>query len=321
MVVVAAGLAVVRPSLVGLGDDEVAEFVLLALPTAESDVTEAAIRETSDLVTARAEKLGVDTPQIDRETGRLVVRINEGDDPDSLIGALTARARFAVFDYEQNLVGPGTLDTLTGAIERTGPARGAEGYFYLFDPRDQLVAGPVFGRAALDMLVAERFPTGPQDGSTERSTPPNRRVVVQELNVSPDSDLTQSEFHGVRDRPRLDNDDIQRAFVEEDTTVMGREVVIDVGIDLTEEGADEFRLFSRDLARRGRILGENQSFGVLLDNAMIDRAPIAASDFRRGVEGGRLRLVLDYTREEAERLVTQLNVDPLPLHLEVIARR
>jgi preprotein translocase subunit SecD len=321
VVVVAAGLAVIRPSLVGLGDDEVAQFVLLPLPTAAADVTDETIRETMDLITERARELGVDAPRVSREDGKVLVAINEGDDPDGLIEALTARARFVIFDYEANLVGPGPLDTLTAAIERAGPARGAEGYFYLFDPRDQLLAGPVFGRAALDMLVAERFPTGPLDGSTERSTPANRLVVVQEGKLSPEAELTQSEFHVVRDRPRLDNDDIQRAFVREDSTVARRNVVIDVGIDLTAEGAEQFRLLVRDLAQRGQILGENQTFGVLVDNEMIDRAPIRASVLPAGVGGDRLGLVLDCTLGEAERLVAQLNVGPLPLDLEIVARR
>ncbi len=319
MIVILAGLAFVRPSVVGFGDDEIAEFVLLPLATAESEATDTAVERTIGLIEARAEAFGVDPPEILREDDKIVVGVAEGKDPEGLVNDLTKRGRIEFFDYEANLVGEGTLDSLTAAIERAGAAPGIEGDFYLFDPQDELVVGPVFGRIALDAVVAERLPTGPADGSSERSVRPGRLVAVEKQKLSPDSKLTQSAYQVLRDRPTLDNLDIELVFVRTNAETLG-EPTIDLAMDFTDEGGDTFQDITADLAQRGQMLQTNQTFAVILDNEIISRPFVDFRELPNGVPGGRAVIQGNFTPEEAKRLQAQIN-DPLPLQLEILQRR
>jgi hypothetical protein len=280
LVVIAAVLAFVRPGLVGLGEDEVAEYELLPLETARAETTDTAVTRTLYALRRRAVALGIEA-DVGLEGERLIVGLPEGSDTDASLARLTPVGAFGLYDARATHRDP--QGSLLEAIDLAGPALGVSGSFFLFDRDDGLVAGPTFGRAALDRLSAARYPTGVPNGFTARSVRPGRRVVEDPL---PGSGVA----YRVLDEPPLVG---AGALV----SATPRDELIEVRLDPAA---------ARSASRaRGPLLAMVDDFALGVARPRGQDLEIAAGD----------------GREEARALAAALQHGPLPLQLALVGRR
>ncbi|MDH3227824.1 MAG: hypothetical protein OEM67_12165, partial [Thermoleophilia bacterium] len=326
---VAASITVIvlRPTVLGLDLQGGVEVVLQGRATAESEVNDEAIERSIEVIRNRVDRFGVSEPEIQKQgDDQIIVALPGAESPEQVVEDLIRPAQLNFYDYEENLVGPGTLDSLFQAVkraQRTTPEmeRGRPA-LYLFGkaPQRELLLGPNFGQASFDDAVEAQFPNGKPGGSAVEEVPSGLIVASQELQLSADSELTQSEFHVLQNRPGLSGNDVERAFVQTDTAGIGGPTT-DVAMDFTDEGGDNFQDITADLAQRGQILQENQTFAVILDNEIISRPSIDYQDLPTGIGGGRARITGNFSTGEARRLADQINSGAIPIELEVISQQ
>jgi SecD/SecF fusion protein len=327
---VAASITVVvlRPTVLGLDLQGGVEVVLQGRATAESEVNDEAIQRSIEVIRNRVDRFGVTEPEIQKQgDDQIIVALPGADNPEQVVEDLIRPAQLNFYDYEENLVGQGTLDTLFQAVkraQRTTPdnAELRRPAFYLFGkaPQREFLLGPKFGRQSFDDALEAQFPQGRPGGTTIEEVPAGLLVASEEQQLSQDSDLTQSQFHVLQNNPGLSGNDIERAFVQTNTQTLG-DPTIDVAMDFTDEGGDKFQDITAELAQRGQILQTNQTFAVILDNEIVSRPFIDFQDLPTGISGGRAVIQGNFSTGEARRLADQINSGAIPIELEVISQQ
>jgi len=89
-------------------------------------------------------------------------------------------------------------------------------------------------------------------------------------------------------------------------------------MDFTSEGGKQFEKVTKDLALRGTIKGEPQSFAIVLDNQMESDPVVDPQQNPNGISGGKAEITGNFTVGEAKDLALVLNTGALPVTLEKI---
>ena len=325
---VAASLVVIvlRPTVLGLDLQGGVEVVLQGRDTADAVVDDEAIERSIEVIRNRVDRFGVAEPEIQKQgDDQIIVALPGAESPEQVVQDLIRPAQLNFYDYEANLVGD-QLDSLYDAVkraQRTTPdqERGRPA-FYLFGkaPERTLLLGPKFGRDSFDDAVSAQYPQGRPGGTTVEDVPSGLLVAVQESRISQESDLTQNSYVVMQNDPGLSGNDVARAFVQTNTQGLGGPST-DVAMDFTDEGGDKFQDITAELAARGQLEQELQSFAVVLDNEIISTPTIDFNELPTGIGGGRARITGNFTSSEARRLADQINSGAIPIELEVISQQ
>ena len=207
VVVLVAGAAVLWPSVIGLGDDEVAEFVLLPLTDGAGPPGPARVAATARRVNERAARAGVNA-EVRVVDDRILVGLPEGIGADALIEDLARRGRLVAIDLSADRITEEPAESLRVAAQQ---AAGKGGNAFLFGRDGRLVAGPTETAAGLDSLVAATLPTGVPEGATRLELAPQAIIAVRRDALGGGSDLVQRSYVPLRPRPLARGSDIAAA--------------------------------------------------------------------------------------------------------------
>ena len=325
---VAASLVAIslRPTVLGLDLQGGVEVVLKGEETAESAVTDEAIERSIEVIRNRVDRFGVSEPEIQKQgDDQIIVALPGAEEPGQVVQDLIRPAQLNFFDYEPNLVGD-ELDTLFEAVKRgqrtTPEVTTGRKTFYLFGeaPARERLIGPSISREDFVDAIRARYPDGRPEGSKVEPLPAGFVIGEDEERLSEDSDLTQSQFSLLHNRPALSGNDIERAFLQVDAGGIGG-TSNDVALDFTDEGGDKFQEVTQDIGQRSLLRGVDQTFAIILDQEIVSRATVTEEFAIGGIGGGRARITGSFTQGEARLLADQINSGAIPILLRPISQK
>ena len=88
-------------------------------------------------------------------------------------------------------------------------------------------------------------------------------------------------------------------------------------IDFTSKGGQQFADVTKQLSLAGALKGVNQSFAIVLDNAMESDPIVDYQQNPQGIQGGSAEIDGSFTVQEAKDLALVLNTGALPVNLTV----
>jgi len=92
-------------------------------------------------------------------------------------------------------------------------------------------------------------------------------------------------------------------------------------MDFTEVGGKQFEEVTKQLAVRGALKQEPQTFAIVLDNAMESDPQVDYQDNPQGISGGSAEITGNFTIDEAKNLALVLNTGALPVTLTAIEKQ
>jgi len=315
-----------RPTVLGLDLQGGVEVVLKGEETAQSEVNDEAIDRSIEIIRNRVDRFGVSEPEIQKQgDDQIIVALPGAEQPGQVVEDLIRPAQLNFYDYEPNLIGS-PVETLFEAVQRgqrtTPEVKTGRDTFYLFGkpPERSLLIGPSISAEDFRDAIRARYPDGRPKGSTVEKLPAGFVIGAELTRLSQDSDLTQSEYSLLHDRPALSGNDIERAFLQVDTGGIGGSTN-DVALDFTDEGGDKFQDVTQDIAQRSLLRGTAQSFAVILDQEVVSRATVAEEFAIGGIGGGRARITGSFSQSEARLLADQINSGAIPIILRPISQK
>lgn len=325
-----------KPTVLGLDLQGGVSITVQCKPTPDAQCDDAAIQRSIDIIRNRVDRFGTKEPEIQKEgQDRINVALPGAEDP-SVVEDLVKPAQLFFYDFEGSVEqSGGDLYSLAkSAARRDDVTGGRPAVFYLFkkagdhklpvaDCGETGVCGPqsaVSEKDAKDAILA-RFDGKVPAGAELVRVPRGYVIFTQETeerraNAPP---LKQSTYYLLRNTPGLLGDEVDRAAQSFDQTRGGAPIVV---IDFTDEGKRNFRDVTRDLAERGRRVGQNQTFAVVLDGEIVTTPSIDFQLYPTGLDADNgVQIEGDFSVDEAQRLADQINSGALPVELDVINRR
>ena len=316
-----------RPATLGLDLQGGVEVVLQGQPSAASEVTDESIDRSIEIIRSRVDAFGVAEPEIQRQgDDQIIVSLPGVDDPSRVVNDLIKPAQLLLFDFGDALVGPETgnpsLFETVQLAQRTRPEdpSAGEAQFYAFDRETKR---PV-GQPAVDrQTLLESLPEGtrPRDVQIER-VPRGLFIAFQETELQ-----TREGAGGQRTwflfqyDPKLTGGDITEARSVIEPAGIGEPEPV-VTMQFTGEGRDKFEDVTADLARRGALRQQLQSFAIVLDGEIVTNPTVDYNDYPVGIRGDQgAQIQGDFSQAESQRLAQQLNSGAIPIELETISQQ
>ncbi len=315
-----------KPAVLGLDLQGGVEVVLQGKPTEESQVTDAAIERSVEIIRNRVDSFGVAEPEIQTQgDDQIVVALPGAENPDQVVADLIQPAQLMFINFERNVVDPQGTTDLWEAVQlaqRTTPEnRRGLPTFYAFDADNKPVPGiqPSNERAA----VVESFPDDelPEGVRIER-VPRGLFIAYEESQVLQTRDAgTQRTYYVFQNNPGLRGADVTEASsILQTGGLGGRERVVQ--LQFTDAGRQKFADITRELAQDGALKGELQRFAIILDGRIVSNPTIDYERLPTGIDGRNGAVIEgDFSQDEADTLATQINSGALPIQLEVISRK
>gem|GEM_PF-122645 len=92
-------------------------------------------------------------------------------------------------------------------------------------------------------------------------------------------------------------------------------------MEFTDEGGKQFEEITKQLAIRGALKQQSQTFAIVLDNVMESDPQVDYIDNPQGISGGSAEITGDFTTQEAKDLALVLNTGALPVTLTPIEKQ
>ncbi|MGD9571027.1 MAG: protein translocase subunit SecD [Thermoleophilia bacterium] len=315
-----------KPAVLGLDLQGGVEVVLQGKPTEESQVTDAAIERSVEIIRNRVDSFGVAEPEIQTQgDDQIVVALPGAENPDQVVADLIQPAQLMFINFERNVVDPQGTTDLWEAVQlaqRTTPEnRTGLPTFYAFDADDDPVPGiqPSNERQA----VVESFPDDelPEGVRIER-VPRGLFIAYEESPVLQTRDAgDQRTYYVFQNNPGLRGADVTEASsILQTGGLGGRDRVVQ--LQFTDEGREKFADITRELAQDGALKGELQRFAIILDGRIVSNPTIDYERLPTGIDGRNGAVIEgDFSEDEADTLATQINSGALPIQLEVISQK
>ncbi|WP_217915714.1 protein translocase subunit SecD [Miltoncostaea marina] len=314
-----------KPAVLGLDLQGGVEVVLQGQPTEESEVTDEAIERSVEIIRSRVDSFGVAEPEIQTQgDDQILVALPGAEDPEQVVSDLIQPAQLTFINFQRYVVDEGGTDSLYEAVQlarRTEPQsdRGKPA-FYAFDADNQPVPDVQQG-APERRLLRESFPddTFPE-GVKVLAVPKGFFLAYEETQRLQTRDAgTQRTWYVFHNVPGLTGRDVTEARSQFQTGGLGSRQRV-VTLQFTDEGRQKFADITRELAQAGRVVGQNQSFAIILDGQIVSNPTIDYQDLPTGIDGRNgAQIEGDFSEEEASRLAKQINSGALPIDLEVIS--
>ncbi len=326
MLAASAVAIALKPAVLGLDLQGGVEVVLQGQPTEESEVTDAAIERSVEIIRSRVDSFGVAEPEIQTQgDDQIVVALPGAENPDQVVRDLIQPAQLEFIAFQRNVVDPAGTTDLYEAVklaQRTEPRtdRG-EPTFYAFDADNRPVPGisPTTDRATLE----QSFPDNEiPEGVTVERVPRGLFIAYEETARLQTRDAgTQRTYYVFQNDPALQGADVTEASTTIQTGSLGGRQRV-VTLQFTDDGRQKFADVTRQLAQDGALRGELQSFAIILDGRIVSRPTIDYERLPTGIDGRNGAIIEgDFSQGEAETLAKQINSGALPIQLEVISRK
>ncbi len=325
--VAASAIAIaLRPAVLGLDLQGGVEVVLQGKATRDSQVTQEAIERSVEVIRSRVDAFGVAEPEIQTQgSDQIVVSLPGAQDPDGVVEDLIRPAQLVFTDYQANVAAQDpSLWTMAERAQTTTPRPPVEGEptYYLFraNAAHTLVVGPEYVRT--DLLVAS---DGKVPAGTEVVTVPTGLVIyedVQQLDPSRADSPSRTVSVLMQDKPALTGRDITSSSQSFDSGSQGGNQEPIVTMQFTDRGAQAFHDVTRDLAQRGALRQQLQSFAIVLDGTIISNPTVDYKQYPDGISGNNgAQISGNFTTDEARTLADQLNSGAIPIRLDVISQK
>jgi SecD/SecF fusion protein len=325
------------------------EVVLQAAPTKGQVLTPAVMSNSINIMRQRIDKLGVSEPVVTKQGSNQIVielpAVHNINQAAQIIGKtavlelydLTPSLLAPSIDSSQNPVPITSLYTLLARVQsgQKGPPNAA----YLFrTTTKRIVAGPVSGPAARSELV--KVLLKPFNGKVPKGTVvvtvPAKAVVIEcdstvavvcpGVTPAPRVSYYYLFKHGeyAQDSsspyPQLTGNDLKLSGTQQDFDPSTGQPI--VTMQFTGHGDKVFHDITRAEARRGQILGTNQSFAIVLDNQLYSFPDIVYATYPDGIDptAGGAEITGIASLSEAKSLALVLQTGALPVKFVTIER-
>ncbi|MGB1675578.1 MAG: protein translocase subunit SecD, partial [Miltoncostaeaceae bacterium] len=325
--VAASAVAIaLRPAVLGLDLQGGVEVVLQGKATRDSEVNQEAIDRSVEVIRSRVDAFGVAEPEIQTQgDDQIVVSLPGARNPEQVVEDLIKPAQLVFTDYQANFVAQGpSLWKMIQRAQSTTPRPPVEGQasYYLFkkNAAHDLVAGPEYEKADLLREYGGSVPAG-----MELTTVPAGLVIysdVQQLDPTREDGPSRTVYVLMQDKPALTGRDITSAAQSFDSGSQGGNQEPIVTMQFTDDGAQAFQDVTRDLAQRGALRQELQSFAIVLDGRIISNPTVDYRQYPNGISGNNgAQISGNFTTDTARTLADQLNSGAIPIRLDVISQK
>ncbi|MSO44772.1 MAG: protein translocase subunit SecD [Thermoleophilia bacterium] len=325
---IAASIVVlaVKPVMLGLDLQGGVEVVLQGKATRDSEVTKEAIDRSVEVIRNRVDAFGVSEPEIQTQgNDQIVVSLPGAKNPDQVVEDLIKPAQLVFIDYQANVVTQDpSLWTMVSRAATTTPKPPVEGQatWYLFTETSAHtpVAGPDYARATLLQTTGGSVPAG----NTVRTVPKGLVVFSdrEQLDPTKADSPSRTVYVLMQDKPALSGRDITAASQTFDAGASGGNQEPIVVMQFTEAGAEAFHDVTRDLAQRGALRQQLQSFAIVLDGQIISNPTVDYKQYPNGISGNNgAQISGGFSTAEARTLADQLNSGAIPIRLDVISQK
>src|SRR5262245_8973473 len=335
LVAASAVVIAVKPTVLGLDLQGGVEVILQGKPTSDSHVTQDSLDRSIEIIRKRVDAFGVSEPEIQKQgSDQIAVSLPGAKDPEKVVNDLIRPAQLFFYDYQANLVTPEATSlyqaaTRASKLAPAEPEKGQAPSYYLFAPGSahRLVAGPEVDVASLrsnEAAVQAACGTAAFPGKCQLVKVPKGLVIfkrVEELDPNRNNSPTQTLWDIMQDRPGLSGKDItdarqqfqQGAFSSNDPIVT---------MSFTDNGRRAFADVTRDLATRGALRAELQSFAIVLDGEIISNPTVDYQQYPTGIDGRNgAQIQGNFTVDSAKTLASQINSGAIPIKLDVISQK
>jgi SecD/SecF fusion protein len=324
---------VARPVVLGLDLRGGVQVILQGKPTAQSPVTSESIQRSVDIINNRVNAFGVASPSIQTlGADQISVQLPGANNPNEVVTNLIKPAQLAFYDYQNNVVSGTPSTSLYNTVrqaEKTHVQDASQGVetLYAFDKAThQLTAGPepiTVGetRAQAISSLRDAAEGGGANWANQEvlSVPKGLTIVGQQESLATHKNLGVTTYQIFQDRPALTGADISSASVLNNfgTGGSGQPVVT---MAFTGKGASEFQNVTRQLAERGHVLSQNQSFAIVLDGQLISNPIVDYTQYPLGIDASNgAQIQGNFSQSQAKTLADQINSGALPIRLVPIS--
>ncbi len=309
------------------------QVVVQASATPHHPVTDESLDRARDIILARARDHGVQGLEVQRQgPTRLALRFPEGSETAGLVSLLIRPAQLDLYDYQANLVTPEapslySAATRAATLKPTEPAKGQGPFYYLFSPAPghPVVAGPEVTLAALrtdlENSTVDPCGAGAFPGTCQVVKVPKGLIIFKNVQQLPGTKNgpTRTLWDIMQDRPALVGKDITSARQQFQQGALSSNEPI-VTMSFTGDGRKAFANVTKDLATRGALRNELQSFAIVLDGAIISNPTVDYQQYPTGIDGSNgAQIQGNFTVDSAKTLADQIDLGALPVRLSVVA--
>jgi SecD/SecF fusion protein len=270
----------------------------------------------------RIDKLGVSEPELRRQgANQIVIQLPAVHDPDEAAAIIGKTAQLELYDLESSLAGP-SVDAVGNPVASASlhdllarvqsGRRGGPSAYWLFEPRSKrLLAGPAASKPARrgEVLTTPAGLTVVSCSADTSSWCPGAAGPAPETAV----------YYLFEQPPQLTGEMLKLDGTRADFDPMGAPVVT---LQFTGEGNRRFRDITRDEAFRGRTLGAEQHFAIVLDGELRSAPSIDYRRYPDGIDpsGGGAEINGLRSAGEARDLAVVLQTGALPVEFETVER-
>lgn len=183
-----------------------------------------------------------------------------------------------------------------------------------FDDGKTRVAGPESSKDGLFQTASGKIAKADLEKLKQGESTPGYRVIVAPPGRYGDNKTDL--FFLYEDQPSMTGaaiDSARQAFDQANRP--------NVLIDFNAEGGKQFEKVTKQLAIRGALEGQNQSFAIVLDNVLESDPIIDYQQNPQGIAGGKAEITGSFTLREAKDLALVLNTGALPVTLTPIQKQ
>jgi SecD/SecF fusion protein len=306
------------------------EVVLEARPKPPHELTATDLDRSIAVMRERIDKLGVSEPEIRKQgSNQIVIQLPAVHDPDRAAEIVGQTAQLELYDLESSLAAP-SLDVvgrpvaftrLYDLLARVQSSRsGKPTEYWLFRTRTKrLVAGPLASEKSLKRRAGYEVLTTPADRVVVTCSEETASGCPGALGPKPVYYLFEHRPGADPPVPQMTGAMLKLDGTRADFDPSGAPVVT---LQFDGAGNERFHEITRDEALRGRQLGEDQHFAIVLDGELRSWPSI---DFRRYPDGidpagdGAEINGLSSTRE-AKELAVVLQTGALPVEFVTVER-
>ena len=323
----------VRPVILGLDLRGGVQVILQGRPTADSQVNAQSLQRSVDVITSRVDAFGVAAPSIQTQgTDQILVQLPGVKNPNQVVTNLIKPAQLAFYDYENNVVSGTPSASLYDEVRLAqtthvdDPTQGAQALYAFDRTTHQRTAGPepiTPGENRAQAVAALRDSVEGNGLAWAKqqveSVPKGLTIVsqVQTLGVRSNASLTT--YSIFQDRAALTGADISSASVLANLGNGGSGQPV-VTMQFTSGGGAKFQNVTRQLAVRGKLLGQLQSFAVVLDGQLVTNPTIDYNKYPLGIDASSgAQIEGSFSQSQAQTLADQLNSGAIPIRLVVIS--
>ncbi|MBA2568103.1 MAG: protein translocase subunit SecD [Actinobacteria bacterium] len=342
------------------------EVVLEAQPPPGKTLSEEDHARSVEIIRNRIDKLGVSEPEVRKQgENQIVVQLAGVFDINRAVEIIGKTAQLQLYDLQKNLI-PGVSSDLQG-FPRAHPTlysilndgtvknrakKGKAAAFYLFDKKNQRIAGPKLTRPEIlegrALIGKKKVPVESllKDGKLPKEynlLPLPEKTIVLRCGIDQrycpgvnEPDPSRTYYYLFRfdpdnkedPVPEMTGKDIKLNGTRQDFDTSSNQPI--VSMQFTDRGGDKFHDITRELAQRGQVAANRnniddelafQQFAIVLDNVIQSAPTIDFNENPDGIPSGNGAQITGIgDLGEAKDLALVLQTGALPVRYSIAER-